>query len=291
MDITGEYTFDAPRDSVWAALRDPEVLAIIMPGGEELTETAENAYVGILNIKVGPVRGKFKGEVKLKDIQEPEGYTLLVDGKGAPGFVKATGNIKLEDQGEKTKMEYSGTAQIGGRIASVGQRLIDTSARSIIRQSLEGLNDYLLQKMAHEAAVKEAEAEAVGDGDAVEAEPAEAEQAEAKASEPMAEAPAKASAPREPQASEAEPEEAEGRQGRDIEPPPHSEEVETKEAKAKPKKKAKVPEFEYKAPTQAELARNVAKDVMNEMIPAPLRIAIVVAVVVVTVLLVWYMMQ
>jgi len=83
----------------------------------------------------------------------PDSYRMEVDGKGAPGFVKATGGLKLTPQGDKTHMAYEGSAQVGGRIASVGQRLMDTSAKSIIRQSLEGLNDYLKVQVAQRAAM------------------------------------------------------------------------------------------------------------------------------------------
>jgi len=152
MEVSGEYTFEAPQDLVWQALQDPDVLASIMPGGEEFSEVGENEYEGSLKIKVGPVQGKFKGNIKLSDIVEPESYTIEVDGKGAPGFVKATGNLKLTNQGAQTHMVYEGNANVGGRIASVGQRLMDTSAKSIIRQSLEGLNEYLKVQVAAGAA-------------------------------------------------------------------------------------------------------------------------------------------
>ena len=161
MDIGGEYTFDAPQDLVWQALQDPDVLTSIMPGGEDFTEIGENEYEGALNMKVGPVQGKFKGNIRLFDIVEPDSYSITVDGKGAPGFVKATGHLKLTDQGEQTHMVYEGTVQVGGRIASVGQRLMDTSAKSIIRQSLEALNEYLKAQVAvQETAVATAASEA-----------------------------------------------------------------------------------------------------------------------------------
>ncbi|MEM7111701.1 MAG: carbon monoxide dehydrogenase subunit G [Chloroflexota bacterium] len=158
MKINGEYTFDAPQDFVWNALRDPDVLGSIMPGGEGIEEVGENEYAGNLKIKVGPVQGKFKGKIKLSDIVEPDSYKMEVDGKGAPGFVKATGAIQLTDQGEQTHMAYEGDAKIGGRIASVGQRLMDTSAKAIIRQSLEALNEYLKVQAAAQAAAQAAEA-------------------------------------------------------------------------------------------------------------------------------------
>ena len=148
MDISGEYTFDAPQELVWQALQDPDVLASVMPGGEGFEEVGENEYQGNLKIKVGPVQGKFTGNIKLLNIVPPESYRMEVDGKGAPGFVKAEGGLKLTPQGSQTHMAYEGSAQVGGRIASVGQRLMDSSAKSIIRQSLEGLNAYLQTQVA-----------------------------------------------------------------------------------------------------------------------------------------------
>ncbi len=148
MKVAGDYTFDAPRDEVWTALQDPEVLAATMPGCDKLELVGENEYDGALNIKVGPVQGKFQGKIRLEDIDPPNGYTMLVDGKGAPGFVKATAGIRLTAEGAKTRLDYDGDAQVGGRIASVGQRLLDSSAKAIIRQSLEGLNETLKARAA-----------------------------------------------------------------------------------------------------------------------------------------------
>ncbi|MBW2222830.1 MAG: carbon monoxide dehydrogenase subunit G [Deltaproteobacteria bacterium] len=139
MKFSGEYEFEAPIAEVWKALLDPVVLAAVMPGCEKL-ELVDDAYVGELNIKVGPVQGKFQGKVNLSDVEEEKGYTMKVDGRGAPGFVKATASVKLTPEGDATKMEYDADAQVGGRIASVGQRLIDASAKAIIKESLEGLN-------------------------------------------------------------------------------------------------------------------------------------------------------
>jgi carbon monoxide dehydrogenase subunit G len=137
--LAGDYKFEAPVAEVWKALLDPVVLAAVMPGCEKL-ELVDGAYVGELNIKVGPVQGKFQGKVILLDVEEEQGYTMTVDGRGAPGFVKAKATVKLTPAGEETTMEYDADAQVGGRIASVGQRLIDSSAKAIIKESLEGLN-------------------------------------------------------------------------------------------------------------------------------------------------------
>jgi carbon monoxide dehydrogenase subunit G len=138
--IEGNYTISAPRDVVWEALNNPEVLSKTIPGGQELEKVSENKYKAKMKIRVGPVQGVFNGNVELTDLKPPESYHIVVDGRGAPGFVKGEGNLRLEDQGDKTVLHYNGDAQVGGRLASVGQRLMDTSAQALIRQSLETLN-------------------------------------------------------------------------------------------------------------------------------------------------------
>ncbi|MCA9953204.1 MAG: carbon monoxide dehydrogenase subunit G [Ardenticatenaceae bacterium] len=151
MKIEGSYPFAAPRDVLWPMLLDPNTLANVMPGCEELETVGENQFHGILKIKVGPVQGKFQGEVTLADIESPHSYTFSLDGKGAPGFVKGTGSLRLEEDGDMTLLHYTGDAQVGGRLASVGQRLLDTSANAIIRQSLEGLGQQVQARMMAEA--------------------------------------------------------------------------------------------------------------------------------------------
>lgn len=143
MKVQGDYLFDVGQEDVWNGLLDPEVLAATMPGCERLELVGENQYEGDLNIKVGPVQGLFKGKIDLEDIDPPSGYTMKVDGRGAPGFVRATASVVLTEEGNKTKLSYDGDAQVGGRIASVGQRLLDSSAKAIVKQSLEGLNTTL----------------------------------------------------------------------------------------------------------------------------------------------------
>jgi carbon monoxide dehydrogenase subunit G len=146
--VAGEHVFAAGPQDVWDGLLDPEVLAATMPGCDKLELVGENQYEGILNIKVGPVQGKFKGRIELEDIQPPSGYSMKVDGQGAPGFVKATAKILLAQDGSGTRMTYDGDAQVGGRIASVGQRLLESSAKAIIKQSLEGLDTTLSARAA-----------------------------------------------------------------------------------------------------------------------------------------------
>lgn len=148
MKIAGEYMLDGPQDTVWQTLLDPVVLASVLPGCEKLELVGENEYDGALRIKIGPVQGEFQGRVKLEDMRPPEAYTMLVDGRGAPGFVKATGHLTLAGDGDRTRLTYDADAQVGGRLASVGQRLVESSAKAIIKQSLDGLNAAVRERTA-----------------------------------------------------------------------------------------------------------------------------------------------
>ncbi|HMG52149.1 MAG TPA: carbon monoxide dehydrogenase subunit G, partial [Kofleriaceae bacterium] len=157
MKLEGDYLFEASVPEVWSALFDPVILAAVMPGCEKL-ELVDGHYVGDIKVKVGPIQGKFTGRVDLTDKIEPRSYTMVVDGRGAPGFVKATAHVVLAPEGDATRVRYDTDAQIGGKIASVGQRLIEASARAIVAQSLEGLHTNIkLRAAAHrEAAAKQA---------------------------------------------------------------------------------------------------------------------------------------
>jgi len=150
MKIKGEYTFKAPRTAVWDALMDPEVLAQALPGGEKLEKVGENDYKAAMKIKVGPVQGRFDGGIELSNIEELEGYHMAVTGQGVPGFVKGGGDLVLSDSDEGTHMAYTGDVQVGGKIAGVGQRLIDTTARSLIRQGLQALDLQIQARVAGE---------------------------------------------------------------------------------------------------------------------------------------------
>jgi uncharacterized protein len=139
MKIQGEHTFDAPRERVWRALLDPEVLARTLPGCERLERTGENEYRGVLNVQVGPVKGQFQGTLLLTGILPLEGYHMKLDGSGPSGFMNGQGELRLADAPAGTTLRYDLDAQIGGRIAGLGQRLVESSAKSITRQGLEGL--------------------------------------------------------------------------------------------------------------------------------------------------------
>lgn len=153
MHIAGDYVFAAPRPIVWEALQDPKVLASVLPGCERLDLVGPDEYDGAIKLRIGPVQGDYQGKVKLLDLVPPESFRMQIDGKGQQGFVKATASITLADDGANTKITYDSDAQVGGRIATVGQRLIETSARAVVKQSLDGLDAAMRARAATAASV------------------------------------------------------------------------------------------------------------------------------------------
>ena len=144
MKLAGEFTFSGPRQRVWEIIRDPDILATALPGTKKLELVGENEYEGEMQVRIGPVAGTFGGKLTVSNEVAPESLTLTVEGKGKVGFLKGSGDIVLAEQGDdSTQMKYSGEVQIGGRVASVGQRLFDTVSKSMIKQGLEKLNEAL----------------------------------------------------------------------------------------------------------------------------------------------------
>lgn len=151
MKIQGEHTFDAPRALVWQALLDPAVLARVLPGTERLEQVGDNEFRGAMNVQVGPVKGQFQGTLQLTNLVPPESYHMKLDGNGPNGFMNGEGEIRLADAPAGTTLRYDLDAQVGGRVAGVGQRLLESSARAITKQGLEGLSREL-QAMKEAAA-------------------------------------------------------------------------------------------------------------------------------------------
>jgi hypothetical protein len=134
MDMTGEYLIAAPRDSVWAALNDAETLKACIAGCEELVRSAENEFTARVTAKIGPVKAGFGGKVTLSDIDAPNGYTITGEGQGgAAGFAKGGAKVVLEEQqgGKATLLKYTASAQIGGKLAQIGSRLVEGSAKKM----------------------------------------------------------------------------------------------------------------------------------------------------------------
>ncbi len=149
MKLEGEYTFDGPREDLWELVRDPEVLATCLPGTQRVQKTGDNEYAGEIRVHIGPISGAFAGLLFVTNEVPPISCTLTVEGKGKVGFLKGVGNIDMIDHGQsKTLMKYTGEVQIGGKVASVGQRLFDTVSKGMIRQGLDKLNETLRARIS-----------------------------------------------------------------------------------------------------------------------------------------------
>lgn len=173
MKIAGNYNFAAPREEVWAAINDPEVLARVIPGCQKLEQVGEHEFETTLNIRLQAVRGTYSGRVCIEDLQPPAHYRLTIDGKGSNGFLKGEGSVDLrQETAVLTIMDYGGEAQVGGTIASVGQRLLDGAAKTLINQSLKALAAQIEARTRPADASVEADAE-TEDSHAASAEPAD----------------------------------------------------------------------------------------------------------------------
>lgn len=132
MKLTGEYSIPASREAVWAALNDPATLQACIPGCESLDATEANAFSAQVTAKVGPVKAKFKGKVTLSDLVPPESYRITGEGQGgAAGFAKGGATVHLALDGEGTILTYEVDATVGGKLAQIGQRLIDSTAKKM----------------------------------------------------------------------------------------------------------------------------------------------------------------
>jgi uncharacterized protein len=128
LKIEGTHKISAPRDRSFAALTDPEILQKCIPGCEQMEKTGENQYKAKLSAGVGAIKGVFTATVALEDITAPEHFKLIVEGKGQPGFVKGSGVLNLSEDAEETSVQFTADVNVGGLLASVGQRMIQGAA-------------------------------------------------------------------------------------------------------------------------------------------------------------------
>src|SRR5579875_1992581 len=132
MDMTGERRIPAPRQQVWNALNDPQVLKASIPGCESLEKTSENEMKATAAVRIGPISARFNGKVQLTDLDPPNSYRISGEGQGGvAGFAKGGAQVALADDGEFTLLSYVVNAQVGGKIAQLGARLIDASAKQM----------------------------------------------------------------------------------------------------------------------------------------------------------------
>jgi carbon monoxide dehydrogenase subunit G len=138
MKIEGTHQVNASRERVYQSLVDPQILQRCIPGCERLEKTVDT-YSAMIRTGVGAIKGVFNGSVRLEDMRPPKHYRLVVEGKGAPGFIKGSGNLDLEEQAGGTLIKYTGDLQLGGTIASVGQRMIQGTAKMMASQFFTAL--------------------------------------------------------------------------------------------------------------------------------------------------------
>jgi uncharacterized protein len=149
MIIEGSYEFPASRETVYEVLQDPDVLVKALPGAKSLTRVADGKYEGIMSVGVGPVSASaFDMKVELHDRVPPERFSMRIDGKGPIGFARGNANVSLSEANGITTMRYQADLQVGGRIAGVGQRLLDSASRTMTRQGLESLSRELQRRLA-----------------------------------------------------------------------------------------------------------------------------------------------
>ena len=132
MELQGERLIPASVDTTWAALNDPEVLKACIAGCESVERTGDDAFTAVVALKVGPVSARFKGNLQMSNVQAPNSYTINFDGQGGvAGFGKGSADVVLAAVEAKTRLTYVARAQVGGKMAQVGSRLIDAAAGKI----------------------------------------------------------------------------------------------------------------------------------------------------------------
>ncbi len=144
MNMTGEQRIAAPRQRVWEALNDPEILRASIPGCQSLTKESDTRLTATVEVKVGPIGARFKGGVTLEDLNPPNGYTLVLEGNGGiAGSMKGVARVKLTEDGGGTLLSYDVDAQVGGRMAQLGGPIIDATAKQLAGKFFGKFGDIL----------------------------------------------------------------------------------------------------------------------------------------------------
>jgi hypothetical protein len=155
--MSGEQLIPASQQDTWKALNDPEVLKACVPGCESITRVNDNEYQVQMTAKVGPVSAKFRGRLSLSDIKPPQSYSLAFEGQGGPaGFAKGGAQVKLVPDGNKTRLIYDVKANVGGKLAQIGSRLVDAAAKKVADEFFQNFNNRM-SSPEDETVVMEAE--------------------------------------------------------------------------------------------------------------------------------------
>ncbi|HJP23479.1 MAG TPA: carbon monoxide dehydrogenase subunit G [Alphaproteobacteria bacterium] len=171
MEMTGEHRLPAPRQQVWEALNDAEVLAACIPNCQGVEKISDTEFKATVSLKVGPVRAKFGGKITLSDLDPPASFSINGEGQGgAAGFAKGGAQVTLDEEEDATVLRYQAQASVGGKLAQIGSRLVDTAAKQIAGQffsafvaHMEAATAESAEAEAAEAAEEAAETEAAAD--------------------------------------------------------------------------------------------------------------------------------
>ena len=149
MEMTGEQLIPASQQETWNALNDTEILKACVPGCESIVSTGENAFAVQMTARVGPVSAKFKGKMKLSDIKPPVSYNIAFEGQGGvAGFAKGSAGVQLSPEGTGTKLVYQAKANVGGKLAQIGSRLVDAAAQKVAGEFFAAFNEKVGAKHA-----------------------------------------------------------------------------------------------------------------------------------------------
>ena len=163
MELQGERLIPAPPDKTWAALNDPDTLKACIAGCESLERTGDDAFAAVVAVKVGPVSARFKGNLKMSNVVAPTSYTINFDGQGGvAGFGKGSADVALSPEGAQTRLKYNARAQVGGKMAQVGSRLIDSAAAKVAEDFFKAFEEHLRPPELAETAPAQAAAPAGG---------------------------------------------------------------------------------------------------------------------------------
>jgi uncharacterized protein len=160
MEMNGQRVLAAPAALVWEALNNPLLLQRSIAGCESFEASGENSFASVVAVKLGPVSAKFKADIRLSEVQAPHSYTIHFDGKGGvAGFGKGSADIRLEDQGDSTLLSYSARAQVGGKLAQIGSRLIDAAASKLTEDFFTAFEKEVMAEQT--AVIPEAKTQAI----------------------------------------------------------------------------------------------------------------------------------
>ena len=141
MEMSGEQLIPATQAQTWAALNDPEILKACVPGCESIEKSAENEYVVRMTARIGPVSAKFKGKLALSDLNPPNSYSIAFEGQGGvAGFGKGGAKVQLAPESSNTKLSYQVKANVGGKLAQIGSRLVDAAAKKLAEDFFNAFN-------------------------------------------------------------------------------------------------------------------------------------------------------